>query len=158
MWFGMRSLYSLALLSRRANRPSKPSWHCRSRNSCCPTWGGGANLVALRASSHPPGSQLLPIGQESCLPLAPFQHSRVFLLKGLWSVNTIECRTATLFAPWVGELLAATLLRAAAASTGRWLEGQGAGTTGGLGARSCLILALPLIFLELRFPSRVFTW
>ena len=128
MWFGMRSLYSLALLSRRANSPSKPSWHCRSRNSCCPTGGGGiADLVALRASSHPPGLQLLPIGQESCLPLAPFQHSRVFLLKGLWSVNKIECRTAPLFAPWVGELLAATSLQAAAASTGRWLEGAGGG-------------------------------
>ena len=152
----------ISLLSGTAKPPGKPPFQTLLalplKKLLLPYLGGGANLVALRASSHPPGSQLLPIGQESCLPLAPFQHSRVFLLKGLWSVNTIECRTAPLFAPWVGELLAATLLRAAAASTGRWLEGQGAGTTGGLGARSCLILALPLIFLELRFPSRVFTW
>lgn len=126
MRFGMRSLYSLALLSRRANRPSKPSWHCGSRNSCCPT-GGGGRPRGTKGILPPPGSQLLPTGQESCLPLAPFQHSRVFLLKGLWSVNKIECRTAPLFAPWVGELLAATPLRAAAASTGRWLEGAGVG-------------------------------
>ena len=122
----------ISLLSGTAKPPGKQPFQTLLalplKKLLLPHWGGGiADLVALRASSHPPGLQLLPIGQESCLPLAPFQHSRVFLLKGLWSVNKIECRTAPLFAPWVGELLAATSLQAAAASTGRWLEGAGGG-------------------------------
>lgn len=59
--------------------------------------------MMLRAFSHPLWARgCFSLDGESCLPLAPFQHSRVFLLKA--SGMLIKCKTAPLLPLRVGQL------------------------------------------------------
>lgn len=118
---------------------------------CCP---GGAH-PSREAHSARQGHVLTRSGPTGCLsldpefylPLALFQHSRVFFIKGRWSVTKTKRKTAPLFPLRVGDVLTVTLPP----------PGLAGGPESGPQVvwEHVLILALPPLFSKTDFPSRV---